>query len=154
MKLKKRLLRQGPVTKLDRENPDWDGQCSVPDIWLLRELVHADKQAALMCCEIHDKEAMKIRGRCRRGNTIVMTVEGAITVPYAAYTKIWRKDVKKANREFFKNLFVGLGFVYATAYYLGVANKLGRSSFTPAKGPLAEREREAKRIAEGLEGYE
>ena len=144
IRLKKRI--KGIVSQSDRDHPDFDGKCSVPNIWPLRTLVHADKQAALLACEVHDKRAMRIRGWCRTGwkcvPIVIEGVEGFDDYEYKEYTKPWRRDVKRANKEFFKNLRVGLGLFYAVIYYAGVANKLGRKSFTPAKGPMAELNKE------------
>lgn len=144
LQLKKKIL--GQVRQADRDNPDFDGQCSVPDIWFLRGMVKADTEAALLACEVHDKRAMDIRARVTCGTTLLMTLEGAHTVEYTQ--KLWRRDVKRANREFFKNLRIGLGIIYATVYYLGVANKLARVAFTPERGPLAHKERQARRAQE------
>lgn len=149
-------LRQrvkGMVTACDLNDPDFDGTCSVPTR-LARKLVRAESDAALLACRVHDVRAMRIRGWCRKGMkpqkfrdpAHIFYGEG-----YMAYTKPWRRDVKRANREFFKNLWVGLGIIYAVVYYLGVANKVGRESFTPKKGPLAEAERMAKIARTGIE---
>ncbi len=137
------------VTDADRRDPDFDGRCSVPGRFL-RGVLQAERAAARLACEVHDKRAKDIRGWLRDGFKIIEEPynpnDPYIAPPYDVKTPPWREDVDAANVEFLENLRIGMGRVKARLYYWGVANWLGRRSFRADRGPLARKlKRERKR---------
>ena len=133
------------VTDADRRDPDFDGRCSVPGKFL-KGVMQAERAAARLACEVHDKRAKDIRGWDRAGwkhRVPERSDPSPIMLPYTK--KLWCADVRDANLEFLENLRIGMGRFKARVYYWGVSSWIGRRSFRADRGPLARAERLARK---------